>query len=72
MHIPSTKTFVLGGSKEIATLLVLITFVMVLLVETVSAAFKIDAVQKLHQNCVSVLGKSSTVGLIEDCKTSIK
>jgi hypothetical protein len=67
--LPSTKTFVLGKSTA-AAVLVLITFVKVLLVETVP--FKSDAVQKLHQNFVSFLGKSIIIGLSEDRKTSIK
>jgi hypothetical protein len=68
MQLPSTKTFVLGRSTVM--LISPMTFVLVLLVETVP--LKSDAVQKLHQNFVSVLGKSSIIGLrTEDHKTTI-
>jgi hypothetical protein len=47
------------------------TFVPLVLFLVETVPFKSDAVQKIHQNFVSVLGQSSIIGLNEDHKITI-
>jgi hypothetical protein len=68
MQFPSTKTFVLGRST---VMLLSRTFVPLVLFLVETVPFKSDAVQKIHQNFVSVLGQSSIIGLNEDHKITI-
>jgi hypothetical protein len=69
VHLNSTKTSVLGRTTT-TTRLISVSFVF-LLCFAEAATFKSDALQKLHQSFVSVLGKSRTLSLTEDHKTTI-
>jgi Na+-transporting methylmalonyl-CoA/oxaloacetate decarboxylase gamma subunit len=65
VQVPSTKIFATGTLKVLQMCLV---FVLVLFLVEAAAGIS-DAVPKLHQNTISVLGKSRTIGLSEEDHT---
>jgi hypothetical protein len=62
VQVPSTKIFATGTLKILHMCLI---SVMVLFLAEAAAGIS-DAVPKLHQNTISVLGKSRTIGLSEE------